>query len=837
MNKKHKAFTFAELMVMMSVLTIVLAALSPVFTAKYINASSDIVWHYVALDNNKNAYSNEKNSFALAESFIGITPTAKQIEDPNLIQRAKVVIRPTDALSTIQPQIDLRFQTTKNNSGAGTYAGSIVADNVGNFLFGGPYDYKRGDNYPKRNTSFGKNAFGSLTFHSIMEDNTAIGFNALRLAGNKSHGNTVIGFNDIGTNHANTTVEGNTLIGYRTTTNYSNQNVANYNTAIGDYALNNMLGGYNTVVGTNVAIRLNSSSVGNVAIGYNSLATNEEGEKLLTSSYSTAIGAYSGYLDEKESDIKGDYNTFVGYNSGAAIGKKASNKTCIGAYSCNTDMDPETKMFTDDEERVFIGRAPWHTNEINSGNLKYGNGGFAVLEVHNVNSRSLKDNNFRGKWKEGSSYPNRKLGDASVIINGNLVVRGQTYITSPTPVDGFYKWHYYNGMDKNYKGQDVNEDGKEMRIDVSKDALSYQKDPYYYYMGLHGFTYGRVDSKTTIQGFYASNGSDRDRGSGMGAYGELSGKHYREHRKDISRVYCLCAPGVYSYDWTTRVAPAAQGSSGNTDHYGMDRELFKGRGKNEQGPNSGGYCDLSLNEKNGNADRCDSMVYVGTGEHGPQYASFSEAHNRYNDESTFKNADEDTIKDVVFYNFNLGSAKNYTENAIRKNQSVRDMLIDKGDASWVLNPSAMSLVNKYGKATPQTCGCCPNLLSDSRLKDVGEAYTSGLSELKKLKIYNYVFKNDSLRVAHVGVIAQDLKRIFPNAVYKDENGYYKIRWDEMFYAAINAVKELNTRIDSLALRVHNDIERVETLKRDNAELAKKLDKLSAELAALEKVKK
>ena len=130
--------------------------------------------------------------------------------------------------------------------------------------------------------------------------------------------------------------------------------------------------------------------------------------------------------------------------------------------------------------------------------------------------------------------------------------------------------------------------------------------------------------------------------------------------------------------------------------------------------------------------------------------------------------------------------------------------------------------------------CCPYLKSDVRLKNIGTEFAGGLKEINKLKVYNYTYKKDKLKLPHVGVIAQDLKRIFPTAVTKAADGYYKIRWDEIFYSAINAVKELNSKIDTLALRIKNDIERVSVLKKDNAQLKKQLDILSQELSALEK---
>ena len=127
--------------------------------------------------------------------------------------------------------------------------------------------------------------------------------------------------------------------------------------------------------------------------------------------------------------------------------------------------------------------------------------------------------------------------------------------------------------------------------------------------------------------------------------------------------------------------------------------------------------------------------------------------------------------------------------------------------------------------------------SDIRLKNVGEKFTAGLNEIRNLNVYNFTFKNDPNKTPRVGVIAQDLKKVFPSAVFKDSHGYYMIRWDEMFYAAINSIKELNTKIEKLASKIANDRQRLTALKNDNAELNARLDKLASELEQIEAKRK
>ena len=116
------------------------------------------------------------------------------------------------------------------------------------------------------------------------------------------------------------------------------------------------------------------------------------------------------------------------------------------------------------------------------------------------------------------------------------------------------------------------------------------------------------------------------------------------------------------------------------------------------------------------------------------------------------------------------------------------------------------------------------ITSDRRLKNVGEVFSGGLNKIKQLKVYNYTFKNDSEKTPHVGVIAQDLQKVFPNAVTKGEDGFLRIRWDEMFYAMINAIKELD-------IRTSND---AAALRKENSELKKQVSDMQYQIKNLEK---
>ena len=127
-------------------------------------------------------------------------------------------------------------------------------------------------------------------------------------------------------------------------------------------------------------------------------------------------------------------------------------------------------------------------------------------------------------------------------------------------------------------------------------------------------------------------------------------------------------------------------------------------------------------------------------------------------------------------------------------------------------------------------------LSDRRLKNVGDKYTAGLAELKKLDFFHYTFKKDEEKTPHVGVIAQDLQKVFPDAVTKGEDGYLRIRWEDMFYAVINAVKELDNKTAEIVQNITDINSTIEKQNKTIEEQQKTIDELVKRIEKLEKQK-
>ena len=664
--KKYKAFTLAELMVIMAVLTVLMAAFSPIFTAKY-RMAADSVWTMLSSSSYGDIVSDAPNKALLQESFIGITPiSGDEIRSNTYFPFSKVNIRSIANLNGA-PQKQIQFKYN------GQTYGYLFAGNR-NFLLGGTYsDLSIGSSClnlgtcAEGNTAFGSGALSSLTtgYH-----NTALGHNALN-AITRGSNNTAAAY-AVGTSSSTSASKGNTLFGY-----FKSSAFGNYNTLIGNVIDSNTVTKYTTAVGSNIEA---SNSEISVALGNNSY---------IKGTGNTAVGAYS--LRPSSNLSNGyEYTTAIGYNSCKGLSNNAKYKTCVGGDGVTSIMSNSAiSLYNDQHERVFIGGSTYKNGT---------DGAAAALEVHNI-SNTVNGNNFS------------PIGRETVVVNGNLIVRGQPYLLSYSP-------------------------------SPFNDEL--EIGPSHSYPALMGYSlWNAKGASTTFAPLMADEGY---RATKKLPEVNDSSTLYRLHEAYEGREHCICSyscnhsdlTGLRTYDWTSfrnfsKIIP---------DYYGEGYYYYR----------DSDYCNAS--------------------------------------------AGNDIILDKAHGLADYGSCcPILTNDGYRVNRTVS---------------------------------------SDFRLKNVSGEYTSGLSSLKKIVSYNYKFKNDSEKISHVGVIAQSLKRIFPNSVSKNENGYYQVRWDEMFFASINAIKELNNKINNLYSKVSSDISRINSLKTKNAELEKQLDLLSHELDQLEK---
>ncbi|MBD3373608.1 hypothetical protein GF406_01110 [candidate division KSB1 bacterium] len=127
--------------------------------------------------------------------------------------------------------------------------------------------------------------------------------------------------------------------------------------------------------------------------------------------------------------------------------------------------------------------------------------------------------------------------------------------------------------------------------------------------------------------------------------------------------------------------------------------------------------------------------------------------------------------------------------------------------------------------------------SDARLKDVRGSYDRGLDDVLQLNPVRFNYKKNNARhhdhdIEYVGFIAQEVQKIFPEAVSAGKDGYLNFDMHVVNVALLNAIKEQQTQIQDLKAENARlsamfselaDLEaRVENLK---SELDKSLNKL------------
>jgi hypothetical protein len=119
--------------------------------------------------------------------------------------------------------------------------------------------------------------------------------------------------------------------------------------------------------------------------------------------------------------------------------------------------------------------------------------------------------------------------------------------------------------------------------------------------------------------------------------------------------------------------------------------------------------------------------------------------------------------------------------------------------------------------------------SDKRLKDIIGTSKKGLSDLMKIKIYDYTFKSDKDKQVLTGFTAQELYEIFPQSVHKPkentepaEKNPWMVDYGSVTPLIIKAVQEL---AESQNVKFKLQTDEIDGLKKLNVDLQKQIDEL------------
>jgi hypothetical protein len=108
--------------------------------------------------------------------------------------------------------------------------------------------------------------------------------------------------------------------------------------------------------------------------------------------------------------------------------------------------------------------------------------------------------------------------------------------------------------------------------------------------------------------------------------------------------------------------------------------------------------------------------------------------------------------------------------------------------------------------------------SDLRLKTVIGKYEKGLIEIASLEAVRFVYNKNNPReltsdYEQVGFVAQDVQKIFPEAVSEAEDGYLDFNIHAISIALVNAIKELKAENDRLKTESSEQNSRIERLEK------------------------
>lgn len=124
--------------------------------------------------------------------------------------------------------------------------------------------------------------------------------------------------------------------------------------------------------------------------------------------------------------------------------------------------------------------------------------------------------------------------------------------------------------------------------------------------------------------------------------------------------------------------------------------------------------------------------------------------------------------------------------------------------------------------------------SDARLKTVNGGFTDGLSQVMKIQPIHYRYKPDNAMGIrdmdeHIGVVAQDVQKVIPEAVTENSKGYLLVNNDPIIWTMLNAIKEQQREIKQQQNLLRAQSAAMRSLKAEVREARESLRKVKAQM--------
>lgn len=146
---------------------------------------------------------------------------------------------------------------------------------------------------------------------------------------------------------------------------------------------------------------------------------------------------------------------------------------------------------------------------------------------------------------------------------------------------------------------------------------------------------------------------------------------------------------------------------------------------------------------------------------------------------------------------------------------IGDTNADEGGISHSLVTNSYAIYQE-GSTLDNSFATAVVVTSDERVKTNIENFSGGLSIIENINVVKFNFKENIVAPKRVGVIAQQVETVLPEAIHTSKSDFYKLddfkRLDNdvIVYALVNAVKELSAQNRSLngrLLKVEGEYEK------------------------------
>ena len=568
------------------------------------------------------------------------------------------------------------------------------------------------------------------------------------------------------------------------------------NTAAGAFALNQIRGGDNTAIGANAGKYIdeqgNTTSFENTLIGANTMSIGINGEKPFGNG-NTAIGSTAC------GSMIGDGNICIGRDTGA----KGNGSTLLPIkdnYSLYIGKG-EIKKITLDATGV-----PTYTYENTGAPLIHGHtahstslGGYDIYNHADVTGFD-KELNVNAKYFRVKTYD----GGAPILEVQALAGDGDGYANVATDPD-FGRFGRLNFTLKDIGG--ITEGSIRMTMDGSPDPLGeeagtaniYFYDPYKSkYLPVNFNNMLRIHAKNTYSGGSVTMEDTKITAANTM---NLNGALHIDRNGDVGT-----GTAYSTYDDSPILSINKSGNEQELMMYDNTQRaifsLWKGSGTIHMAPNV-----LSIGHSSISGLQTNEITMVSKG-----VINITSDRTNTNGKITL------TGKEVWINADNIET----TYLGDLKIKALANASYGDGTIKGAIDYAIQKAVEQAASAS-----------SDARLKNISGDSTAGLKEINALEVKNYTYKKDEKKVPHVGVIAQQLQKVFPNSVFEDKDGYLKIRTEEIFYAMVNSIKELFAQVQDLTAKIVGLDKRITELEQENAALKKQNEEFEKRLSKLE----